>query len=186
MWYRVAATWGAHEGSLLLWVLLMSGWTFAVAIFSQRIPLDIVARVLAIMGMVSVGFLLFILFTSNPFSRTLPNFPIEGRDLNPLLQDPGLIFHPPLLYMGYVGFSVAFAFAIASLLSGRLDSTYARFTRPWTLAAWIFLTLGIVLGSAWALLRTRLGRLVVLGSGRKRLVYAVAGGDCADALTGGH
>ena len=146
----MAATWGAHEGSLLLWVLLMSGWTFAVAIFSQRIPLDIVARVLAIMGMVSVGFLLFILFTSNPFSRTLPNFPIEGRDLNPLLQDPGLIFHPPLLYMGYVGFSVAFAFAIASLLSGRLDSTYARFTRPWTLAAWIFLTLGIVLGSAWA------------------------------------
>ncbi|ENE95229.1 cytochrome c biogenesis protein CcsA, partial [Escherichia coli] len=102
------------------------------------------------MGMVSVGFLLFILFTSNPFSRTLPNFPIEGRDLNPLLQDPGLIFHPPLLYMGYVGFSVAFAFAIASLLCGRLDSTYARFTRPWTLAAWIFLTLGIVLGSAWA------------------------------------
>lgn len=150
VWYRVAATWGAHEGSLLLWVLLMSGWTFAVAIFSQRIPLDIVARVLAIMGMASVGFLLFILFTSNPFSRTLPNFPIEGRDLNPLLQDPGLIFHPPLLYMGYVGFSVAFAFAIASLLSGRLDSTYARFTRPWTLAAWIFLTLGIVLGSAWA------------------------------------
>lgn len=150
VWYRVAATWGAHEGSLLLWVLLMSGWTFAVAIFSQRIPLDIVARVLAIMGMVSVGFLLFILFTSNPFSRTLPNFPIEGRDLNPLLQDPGLIFHPPLLYMGYVGFSVAFAFAIASLLSRRLDSTYARFTRPWTLAAWIFLTLGIVLGSAWA------------------------------------
>lgn len=150
VWYRVAATWGAHEGSLLLWVLLMSGWTFAVAIFSQRIPLDIVARVLAIMGMVSVDFLLFILFTSNPFSRTLPNFPIEGRDLNPLLQDPGLIFHPPLLYMGYVGFSVAFAFAIASLLSGRLDSTYARFTRPWTLAAWIFLTLGIVLGSAWA------------------------------------
>lgn len=146
-WRRL---WGAHEGSLLLWVLLMSGWTFAVAIFSQRIPLDIVARVLAIMGMVSVGFLLFILFTSNPFSRTLPNFPIEGRDLNPLLQDPGLIFHPPLLYMGYVGFSVAFAFAIASLLSGRLDSTYARFTRPWTLAAWIFLTLGIVLGSAWA------------------------------------
>ena len=134
------------------------------------------ARVLAIMGMVSVGFLLFILFTSNPFSRTLPNFPIEGRDLNPLLQDPGLIFHPPLLYMGYVGFSVAFAFAIASLLSGRLDSTYARFTRPWTLAAWIFLTLGIVLRFRMGLLRTRLGRLVALGSGRKRLVYAVAGG----------
>ncbi|WP_054179513.1 heme lyase CcmF/NrfE family subunit [Trabulsiella odontotermitis] len=150
VWYRVAATWGAHEGSLLLWVLLMSGWTFAVAIFSRAIPLDIVARVLAVMGMVSVGFLVFILFTSNPFNRTLPEFPIEGRDLNPLLQDPGLIFHPPLLYMGYVGFSVAFAFAIASLLSGRLDSVYARFSRPWTLAAWIFLTLGIVLGSAWA------------------------------------
>ncbi len=131
------------------------------------------------------AFLLFILFTSNPFSRTLPNFPIEGRDLNPLLQDPGLIFHPPLLYMGYVGFSVAFAFAIASLLSGRLDSTYARFTRPWTLAAWIFLTLGIVLGSAWAYYELGWGWLVVLGSGRKRLVYAVAGGDCADALAGG-
>lgn len=150
IWYRIAATWGAHEGSLLLWVLLMSGWTFAVAIVSYRMPLDIVARVLAVMGMVSVGFLLFIIFTSNPFSRTLPAFPIEGRDLNPLLQDPGLIFHPPLLYMGYVGFSVAFAFAIAALLSGRLDSSFTRFARPWTMAAWFFLTLGIMLGSAWA------------------------------------
>ncbi|MEQ5320938.1 heme lyase CcmF/NrfE family subunit [Providencia rettgeri] len=150
IWYRVAATWGAHEGSLLLWVLLMSGWTFAVAICSYRMPLDIVARVLAVMGMVSVGFLLFIIFTSNPFLRTLPAFPIEGRDLNPLLQDPGLIFHPPLLYMGYVGFSVAFAFAIAALLSGRLDSSFTRFARPWTMAAWFFLTLGIMLGSAWA------------------------------------
>ncbi|MFW0927373.1 heme lyase CcmF/NrfE family subunit [Providencia sp. VP23HZSY-1] len=150
IWYRIAATWGAHEGSLLLWVLLMSGWTFAVAIGSYRMPLDIVARVLAVMGMVSVGFLLFIIFTSNPFSRTLPAFPIEGRDLNPLLQDPGLIFHPPLLYMGYVGFSVAFAFAIAALLSGRLDSSFTRFARPWTIAAWFFLTLGIMLGSAWA------------------------------------
>ncbi|HBO21668.1 MULTISPECIES: heme lyase CcmF/NrfE family subunit [unclassified Providencia] len=150
VWYRVAATWGAHEGSLLLWVLLMSGWTFAVALCSYRMPLDIVARVLAVMGMVSVGFLLFIIFTSNPFSRTLPAFPIEGRDLNPLLQDPGLIFHPPLLYMGYVGFSVAFAFAIAALLSGRLDSAFTRFARPWTMAAWFFLTLGIMLGSAWA------------------------------------
>ncbi|QKG44162.1 heme lyase CcmF/NrfE family subunit [Providencia rettgeri] len=150
IWYRVAATWGAHEGSLLLWVLLMSGWTFAVAICSYRMPLDIVARVLAVMGMISVGFLLFIIFTSNPFSRTLPAFPIEGRDLNPLLQDPGLIFHPPLLYMGYVGFSVAFAFAIAALLSGRLDSSFTRFARPWTMAAWFFLTLGIMLGSAWA------------------------------------
>ncbi|EBM6903739.1 hypothetical protein AAB55_004637, partial [Salmonella enterica subsp. enterica] len=150
VWYRVAATWGAHEGSLLLWVLLMSGWTLAVAVFSRRVPADIVARVLAVMGMVCAGFLAFILFTSGPFARTLPAFPVEGRDLNPLLQDPGLIFHPPLLYMGYVGFSVAFAFAIAALLSGRLDSAFTRFARPWTLAAWVFLTLGIVLGSAWA------------------------------------
>ncbi|EDH1107921.1 heme lyase CcmF/NrfE family subunit, partial [Salmonella enterica] len=150
VWYRVAATWGAHEGSLLLWVLLMSGWTLAVAVFSRQVPADIVARVLAVMGMVCAGFLVFILFTSGPFARTLPAFPVEGRDLNPLLQDPGLIFHPPLLYMGYVGFSVAFAFAIAALLSGRLDSAFTRFARPWTLAAWVFLTLGIVLGSAWA------------------------------------
>ncbi|SUH06198.1 Cytochrome c heme lyase subunit CcmF [Salmonella enterica subsp. enterica] len=149
VWYRVAATWGAHEGSLLLWVLLMSGWTLAVAVFSRQVPADIVARVLAVMGMVCAGFLAFILFTSGPFARTLPAFPVEGRDLNPLLQDPGLIFHPPLLYMGYVGFSVAFAFAIAALLSGRLDSAFTRFARPWTLAAWVFLTLGIVLGSAW-------------------------------------
>ncbi|WP_338474085.1 heme lyase CcmF/NrfE family subunit [Salmonella enterica subsp. enterica serovar Kentucky] len=128
----------------------MSGWTLAVAVFSRRVPADIVARVLAVMGMVCAGFLAFILFTSGPFARTLPAFPVEGRDLNPLLQDPGLIFHPPLLYMGYVGFSVAFAFAIAALLSGRLDSAFTRFARPWTLAAWVFLTLGIVLGSAWA------------------------------------
>ncbi|STJ19636.1 cytochrome C-type biogenesis protein [Escherichia coli] len=175
-----------NEGSLLLWVLLMSGWTFAVAIFSQRIPLDIVARVLAIMGMVSVGFLLFILFTSNPFSRTLPNFPIEGRDLNPLLQDPGLIFHPPLLYMGYVGFSVAFAFAIASLLSGRLDSTYCAFYSSVDAGCVDLPDARHCARFRMGLLRTRLGRLVVLGSGRKRLVYAVAGGDCADALTGGH
>lgn len=148
--YRIAATWGAHEGSLLLWMLLMSGWVFALALFSGKMPLDFVARALSVMGMVSVGFLSFILFTSNPFNRTLPGFPIEGRDLNPLLQDIGLIFHPPLLYMGYVGFSVAFAFAIAALMSGRLDRDLARFFRPWTLAAWIFLTLGIVLGSAWA------------------------------------
>lgn len=150
VWYRVAATWGAHEGSLLLWVLLLSVWTFAVAIFSRRMPLDAVARVLAVMGMIAFGFLLFILFTSNPFSRGLPQYPIDGRDLNPLLQDIGMIFHPPILYMGYVGFSVAFAFAIASLLAGRLDTAWARWSRPWTQAAWMFLTLGIVLGSAWA------------------------------------
>ncbi len=138
----------AHEGSLLLWVLLMSGWTFAVAIFSQRIPLDIVARVLAIMGMVSVGFCCSFSYL-NPFSRMPPNFLIEGRDLNPPLQDPGLIFHPPLLYMGYVGFG-GVCFAIASLLSGRLDSTYARFTVRGRWLRGSSLTLGIVLGSAWA------------------------------------
>jgi cytochrome c-type biogenesis protein CcmF len=150
MWYRVAATWGAHEGSLLLWVLLLSVWTFAVALFSRRMPQDAVARVLAVMGTIAFGFLLFILFTSNPFARTLPLYPVDGRDLNPLLQDIGMIFHPPILYMGYVGFSVAFAFAIASLLAGRLDTAWARWSRPWTQAAWVFLTLGIVLGSAWA------------------------------------
>ncbi|MCW2483084.1 heme lyase CcmF/NrfE family subunit, partial [Candidatus Symbiopectobacterium sp. NZEC135] len=150
VWYRVAAAWGAHEGSLLLWVLLMSGWTFAVALLSRGMSSDAVARVLAVMGMINVGFLLFIVLTSNPFIRTLPDYPIEGRDLNPLLQDIGLIFHPPLLYMGYVGFSVAFAFAVASLLAGRLDSAWARWSRPWTQAAWSFLTLGIVLGSGWA------------------------------------
>lgn len=130
VWYRVAATWGSHEGSLLLWMLLMSGWTFAVAIWSRHIPLEAVARVLAVMGMINTGFLLFILLTSNPFLRTLPDYPIEGADLNPMLQDIGLIFHPPLLYMGYVGFSVAFAFAIASLMAGRLDSAWARWSRP--------------------------------------------------------
>lgn len=122
----------------------MSGWTFAVAMLSRGMSSDDVARVLAVMGMINVGFLLFIVLTSNPFTRTLPDYPIEGRDLNPLLQDIGLIFHPPLLYMGYVGFSVA------SLLAGRLDSAWARWSRPWTQAAWSFLTLGIVLGSGWA------------------------------------
>ncbi|EOC0011310.1 heme lyase CcmF/NrfE family subunit [Cronobacter turicensis] len=150
VWYRVAATWGAHEGSLLLWVLLMGAWTFAVAIFSRGMPQEAIARVLSVMGGINFCFLLFILLTSNPFTRTLPEFPVEGRDLNPLLQDIGLIFHPPLLYMGYVGFSVAFAFAVASLLTGRLDTAWARWSRPWTQAAWVFLTIGIVLGSAWA------------------------------------
>ncbi|NQE79629.1 MULTISPECIES: heme lyase CcmF/NrfE family subunit [Pantoea] len=150
VYYRIAATWGAHEGSLLLWVLLLSGWTLAVAIFSRGMPQDALARVLSVMGMINLGFLLFIILTSNPFSRTLPDFPVDGRDLNPMLQDIGLIFHPPLLYMGYVGFSVAFAFAIASLMAGRLDTAWARWSRPWTTAAWLFLTIGIVLGSAWA------------------------------------
>ncbi|EPR9102905.1 heme lyase CcmF/NrfE family subunit [Cronobacter sakazakii] len=150
VWYRVAATWGAHEGSLLLWVLLMGAWTLAVAMFSRAMPQEATARVLSVMGGINFCFLLFILLTSNPFTRTLPEYPIEGRDLNPLLQDIGLIFHPPLLYMGYVGFSVAFAFAVASLLTGRLDTAWARWSRPWTQAAWVFLTIGIVLGSAWA------------------------------------
>lgn len=149
-YYRLTAVWGAHEGSLLLWVLIQSAWTVAVASFSRGMPQESVARVLSIMGMISVGFLLFIIVTSNPFLRTLPYFPVDGRDLNPLLQDPGLIIHPPMLYMGYVGFSVAFSFAIASLMTGRLDTAWARWSRPWTTAAWMFLTVGIVLGSWWA------------------------------------
>ncbi len=149
-YYRLTAVWGAHEGSLLLWVLIQSAWTVAVATFSRGMPQESVARVLSIMGMISVGFLLFIIITSNPFLRTLPFFPVDGRDLNPLLQDPGLIIHPPMLYMGYVGFSVAFSFAIASLMTGRLDTAWARWSRPWTTAAWMFLTVGIVLGSWWA------------------------------------
>jgi len=149
-YYRLTAVWGAHEGSLLLWVLIQASWTVAVATFSRGMPQESVARVLAVMGMISVGFLLFIILTSNPFLRTLPFFPVDGRDLNPLLQDPGLIVHPPMLYMGYVGFSVAFSFAIASLMTGRLDTAWARWSRPWTTAAWVFLTLGIALGSWWA------------------------------------
>ena len=149
-YYRLTAVWGAHEGSLLLWVLIQAGWTVAVASFSRGMPQESVARVLAVMGMITVGFLLFIIVTSNPFLRTLPFFPVDGRDLNPLLQDPGLIIHPPMLYMGYVGFSVAFSFAIASLMTGRLDTAWARWSRPWTTAAWLFLTLGIALGSWWA------------------------------------
>ena len=147
--YRIAASWGSHEGSLLLWVLMLSVWMLAVSVFSRRLPEDMVARILGVMGLVAVGFLCFMLFTSNPFDRLMPPAP-DGRDLNPLLQDPGMVFHPPMLYMGYVGFSVAFAFAIAALLDGRLDATWARWSRPWTTAAWIFLTLGIALGSFWA------------------------------------
>ena len=144
--YRIAAIWGGHEGSMLLWVLMLSGWTFAVALFSKNLPDDMAARVIGVMGLVSVGFVLFILLTSNPFDRLIPPA-LDGRDLNPLLQDPGLIIHPPMLYMGYVGFAVAFAFAIAALLSGRLDAAWARWSRPWTTVAWMFLTLGIALGS---------------------------------------
>jgi cytochrome c-type biogenesis protein CcmF len=147
--YRITASWGSHEGSLLLWILMQAAWTLALATFSRQLPLALVARVLAVMGFISCGFLLFMLMTSNPFDRLLPAA-LEGKDLNPLLQDPGMIFHPPLLYMGYVGFSVAFAFAVAALWSGRLDAAWCRFARPWTLAAWSFLTAGIALGSFWA------------------------------------
>ncbi|QCS66609.1 heme lyase CcmF/NrfE family subunit [Achromobacter denitrificans] len=147
--YRFAAVWGGHEGSLLLWLYLLTAWSLAVALCSRQLPLPFVGRVLAVMGWISVGFLLFLLFLSNPFERLMPPA-MAGRDLNPLLQDPGMIVHPPMLYMGYVGFSVAFAFAIAALLSGELDAMWARWVRPWTLAAWTFLTIGILLGSAWA------------------------------------
>jgi cytochrome c-type biogenesis protein CcmF len=147
--YRFAAIWGGHEGSLLLWAFLLSVWTAAVAAFSRHLPEEMVARVLGVMGMISVGFLLFMLFTSSPFERLLPAA-ADGRDLNPLLQDPGLVIHPPMLYMGYVGFSVAFAFAISALLGGKLDATWARWSRPWTTVAWVFMTIGIALGSGWA------------------------------------
>ena len=147
--FRLAAIWGGHEGSMLFWVTILAVWTLAVTFFAKALPLRFRSSLLAVMGLVSVGFILFILFTSNPFERIFPA-PFDGRDLNPLLQDPGMVFHPPLLYMGYVGFSVAFAFAIAALLDGRLDVTWARWTRPWTTAAWVFLTLGIALGSRWA------------------------------------
>ena len=147
--YRIAATWGSHEGSMLLWIFMLAGWTMAVSLLSSRLPLAMVARVLGVMGFVSAGFLLFILLTSNPFARLLPAA-LDGRDLNPLLQDPGMVIHPPMLYMGYVGFAVAFAFAVAALLSGRFDAAWARWSRPWTTAAWMFLTMGIALGSWWA------------------------------------
>ncbi len=147
--YRYTAVWGAHEGSLLLWALILALWTAAVARFSKALPLPVVARVLGVMGVIAVGFLAFLIFTSNPFARILPAA-MEGRDLNPLLQDPGLIVHPPMLYLGYVGFSVPFAFAIAALLEGRVDAQWLRWTRPWTNVAWGFLTLGIALGSWWA------------------------------------
>jgi cytochrome c-type biogenesis protein CcmF len=147
--YKLAAFWGGHEGSMLLWLLILSFWMFAVSIFSAHLPREMVARILGVMGLIALGFLLFIIFTSNPFDRLLPAV-ADGNDLNPLLQDPGMVAHPPMLYMGYVGFSVAFAFAIAALLGGNLDATWARWSRPWTTVAWTFLTVGICLGSAWA------------------------------------
>jgi len=149
LYYRVTAVWGSHEGSLLLWGLILTLWTLAVTVFSRTLPDIFVARVLGVLGLVSAGFLSFIIFTSNPFIRLLPGA-AQGQDLNPLLQDPGMIIHPPLLYMGYVGFSVAFAFAIAALISGRLDAAWARWSRPWTTVAWMFLTMGIAVGAGWA------------------------------------
>ncbi|MDQ1314531.1 MAG: cytochrome c-type biosis protein CcmF [Pseudomonadota bacterium] len=147
--YRLTATWGSHEGSMLLWVLILAFWSTAVSVFSRHLPEDMSARVIGVMGLISVGFLAFLLTTSNPFERLLPAA-MDGNDMNPLLQDWGMIIHPPMLYMGYVGFAVAFAFAIAALLSGKMDVAWARWSRPWTTVAWAFLTLGIVLGSWWA------------------------------------
>ncbi len=148
-YYRFAATWGSHEGSLLLWVLMLSVWTLAVTVFSKQLPEAMLARVIAVLGFISFGFLLFMLLTSNPFLRLVP-VAAEGRDLNPLLQDFGMVIHPPMLYMGYVGFSVAFAFSLSALIGGKLDAAWARWSRPWTTAAWCFLTGGIALGSWWA------------------------------------
>ena len=148
--YKVSAVWGAHEGSFLLWSLIASGWTLAVAAFSRGLTFDMKARVLSVLGILCAGFVSFLLFTSNPFDRNLPFYPADGGDLNPLLQDFGLIVHPPMLYMGYVGFAVPFALAIATLTTGRLDAAWARWSRPWTNAAWAFLTVGITLGSWWA------------------------------------
>ena len=147
--YRIAGVWGGHEGSLLLWTLMLGVWMSAVSVFSGHLPEEMTARVLGVMGIVSAGFLAFMLFTSNPFDRQFPPA-LDGHDLNPLLQDPGMVVHPPMLYMGYVGFSVAYAFAVAALLSGKLDAAWARWSRPWTTVAWMFLTLGIALGSGWA------------------------------------
>lgn len=147
--YRITAVWGGHEGSLLLWSTMLAAWSAALSLFSRQMPADLRARVVGVLGLVSAGFLAFMLWTSNPFDRLFPA-PEQGRDLNPLLQDPGLAVHPPMLYMGYVGFSAAFALAVAALMSGRMDSAWAKWARPWTLAAWIFLTVGIMLGSWWA------------------------------------
>ena len=148
--YRICAVWGAHEGSMLLWVFILSIWTMLVCRYGRNLPIETLMRVLSVLAFIAVGFYLFILLTSDPFIRALPNFPDDGRDLNPLLQDPGLVSHPPMLYLGYVGMSVPFAFAISALWQGKFDASWARWARPWTTFAWSFLTLGIVLGSWWA------------------------------------
>ncbi len=147
--YKISGVWGNHEGSMLLWVLILAIFGAAVAIFSRNMPDELRANVLGVQSWIGAAFLLFILLTSNPFAR-LARPPVEGQDLNPLLQDPGLAIHPPLLYLGYVGLSITFSFAAAALISGRIDAAWARYVRPWTLIAWIFLTLGIAMGSYWA------------------------------------
>jgi len=149
LFYRLAAVWGGHSGSLLLWTFILAIWTTAVSAFSRRLPAEVRSTVLAVMGVISMAFLSFMLFTSDPFMRHFPA-PAQGHDLNPVLQDPGLVTHPPMLYMGYVGFSVAFAFAISALLNGRVDAAWARWTRPWTTGAWFFLTIGVTIGSWWS------------------------------------
>ncbi|CCQ09696.1 Cytochrome c heme lyase subunit CcmF [Pseudoalteromonas luteoviolacea B = ATCC 29581] len=149
-YYKVTSTWGGHEGAILLWLVMQASWTALVALMSTSLPWVLRARVLGVLGILGVGFMLYTLWMSSPFERLLPYYPVEGRDLNPLLQDPGMIIHPPLLYMGYVGLSVSFSFAIAALLTGKLDNTWAKWSRPWTMAAWGFLTLGITIGSWWA------------------------------------
>jgi len=176
--YKISAVWGGHEGSLLLWVLILAGWTLAVSVFSNRLPIDILARVLSVMGMISVGFLLFMIATSNPFDRVLPNIPHDGGDLNPLLQDAGMIFHPPMLYMGYVGFSVVFAFAISALLSGRRCGL-GKVVTPLDQRSLVFFDNWCCPRQLVGVLRTWVGRLVVLGPGRKCGVYAMVGGYSA-------
>ena len=147
--YKFTAAWGGHEGSMLFWITVLAIWTMAVAAGSRSQPAEFSSRVLGVLGIVSCGIIAFALLTSNPFVRLTPAV-ADGNDLNPLLQDPGMIFHPPMLYLGYVGVAVPFSFAIAALLTGRLDKDWAKWTRPWTVAAWLFLTVGITLGSWWA------------------------------------
>ena len=179
--YKFTGTWGNHEGSMLLWVWILAVHGAAVAVFGRNLPPAFRAWVLAVQALIGLGFLVFVLATSNPFLRLDPA-PFDGRDLNPLLQDPGLAFHPPLLYLGYVGLSTAFSFAVAALIEGRVNAAWARWVRPWTLLSWCALTAGIAFGFLVGLLRARLGRLLVLGPGGERVLHALADGDRAAAL----
>jgi len=147
--YKISGVWGNHEGSMLLWILILAFYGALVAVFGNRLPIILKARVLSVQAMIGVAFIAFLLFTSNPFERLIFP-PFDGKDLNPLLQDPGLAFHPPFLYLGYVGLSMTFSFAIAALIQGSVDAAWARWVRPWALLAWITLTIGIALGSWWA------------------------------------